>query len=101
MYICDLFGGEVFKIITLCGNGTLDSGEQCDDGAANGGHATCCTTDCTYKPNGTASCDNNACTRPDTCTNGVCTPGGCADGMACTICGGTCADNGGSCDCEF
>jgi uncharacterized delta-60 repeat protein len=30
-----------------CGNGTIDPGEQCDDGTANGSPASCCTTSCT------------------------------------------------------
>jgi hypothetical protein len=38
VYILDLFGGEVFKIIgtAACGDGAVDPGEQCDDGSANG-----------------------------------------------------------------
>ncbi len=30
-----------------CGNGTIDPGEQCDDGTANGTPTSCCTTSCT------------------------------------------------------
>jgi glucose/arabinose dehydrogenase len=101
MYICDMNGGEVFKIIKRCGNGVVDAGEQCDAGSANGGSASCCGATCQYKPNGNASCDGNDCTRPDTCTNGVCTPGSCAGGAVCSICGGTCVHNGGSCTCQF
>jgi spore coat protein A len=86
---------------TSCGNGQLDFGEQCDDGADNGGGSSCCGADCQFKPNGNASCDGNACTRPDICTDGVCTPGSCADGGTCTICGGTCTDNVTSCDCVY
>lgn len=84
-----------------CGNGSVDFGELCDAASNNGGGSSCCTTSCTFKPNGAASCDGNACTRPDTCSNGICTPGSCASGAACTICGGTCVDGGGSCDCLF
>lgn len=85
---------------SICGNGTTEAGEQCDEGAANGGVNSCCESTCQYKPNGNASCDGNACTRPDTCTDGTCTPGTCADGLACTICGGTCVDTGSACECE-
>jgi hypothetical protein len=92
-------GNQVFKIITLCGNGAVNAGEQCDAGAGNGGASSCCTTACQFKPNGNASCDGNDCTRPDTCTNGVCTSGTCAAGGACTICGGTCVNTGG-CQCQ-
>jgi parallel beta-helix repeat protein len=84
-----------------CGNGSVEAGELCDTGAANGTESSCCTASCQFKPNGAASCDGNACTRPDTCTAGVCTPGACADGAACTICGGTCDDTGSSCECTF
>jgi hypothetical protein len=83
-----------------CGNGLVDSGEDCDAGAENGTGNSCCAATCLFKPNGNASCDGNACTRPDTCTNGVCTPGACADAAACTICGGTCNDTGSSCECQ-
>src|SRR5262249_16707041 len=39
--------------ITVCGNGTLESGEQCDQGAANGTSSSCCTSSCTLKSSGT------------------------------------------------
>ena len=100
IYIGDRSGGEVFKIITHCGDGVLDGGEDCDDGADNGKNNSCCTVDCEFKPNGNASCDGNLCTRPDTCTNGVCTPGTCAGGEACSVCGGTCVDTGATCECQ-
>ena len=93
-------GNNIFKIITLCGNGAVNAGEQCDAGAGNGGASSCCTTACQFKPNGNASCDGNHCTRPDTCTNGVCTSGTCAAGNGCTICGGTCVNTGGGCECQ-
>src|SRR5467141_3151944 len=37
-----------------CGDGVVDSPEQCDTGALNGNPASCCTTSCTFKTNGTA-----------------------------------------------
>jgi len=83
-----------------CGNGLVDAGEQCDDGAANASASSCCAVSCQYKPDGAASCDGNPCTRPDACLAGVCTPGSCAVAGACTICGGTCADAGGACVCQ-
>jgi parallel beta-helix repeat protein len=84
-----------------CGNGNVETGEECDAAAANGTESSCCTAGCQFKPNGSASCDGNVCTRPDTCTAGVCTPGGCADGNPCTICGGNCDDTGSACECLF
>lgn len=86
--------------VILCGNGAIDDGEACDDGSLNGTSSSCCTSACQFVPDGTASCDGNECTRPDTCIGGVCTPGSCADGGACTVCGGLCVDSGSSCDCE-
>lgn len=86
--------------VVLCGNGTVDPGENCDDAGDNGSSRSCCAYDCQYVPNGAASCDGNDCTRPDTCTDGVCTPGVCADGQGCTICGGVCVDAGSMCLCE-
>jgi YVTN family beta-propeller protein len=87
----------------VCGNGATEPGlgEACDDGDDNGTSSSCCDATCQFKANGAASCDGNSCTRTDTCTNGVCTPGGCADGDACSVCGGTCDDAGTSCDCVF
>jgi hypothetical protein len=92
----------VYAAGALCGNGAVEStaGEACDAGANNGTASSCCDATCQFKPNGNASCDGNLCTRPDTCTDGVCTPGGCADAQACSICGGTCVDMGASCGCQ-
>ena len=50
-----------------CGNGVIESGEQCDDGAANGTLASCCSTDCQRTPDsdGDGTCDNvDPCTNP-------------------------------------
>jgi hypothetical protein len=87
--------------VLACGDGDLDFAEQCDASAANGTSSSCCASTCLYKPNGTATCDGNDCTRPDTCTNGVCAPGSCAHGFGCSFCGGTCTDTGSSCECAF
>ena len=82
----------------VCGNGTVETGEQCDDGAENG--STCCQSDCQFKPDGPASCDGNTCTI-DTCTAGECSTDGCQTGDACGVCGGTCSTAGGSCECAL
>lgn len=83
-----------------CGDGGGDPGEQCDDGAVNGTSGSCCSASCLVRANGSPCEDGNVCTRPDTCQGGVCTSGSCATG-ACTICGGTCSNAGGPCECVF
>src|SRR5437899_3011895 len=46
-----------------CGDGVVDSPEQCDTGSANGTTGSCCTSTCTFKTNGTACTDDgNVCT---------------------------------------
>lgn len=35
-----------------CGDGQLDSPEQCDQGGANGTLGSCCAADCTFRPSG-------------------------------------------------
>ncbi|HSP98646.1 MAG TPA: hypothetical protein VL049_15600 [Candidatus Dormibacteraeota bacterium] len=77
----------------ICGNGTQDPGEQCDDGnVANG---DCCDVDCQFEANGSACpADGNVCT-DDVCDGagscGVFNTAPCNDGDACTqgdICNG-------------
>lgn len=88
----------------LCGNGTLDAGEDCDFGSGNGpgtGCETSCKFSCTTAPD---SCsDGNPCNGAETC--GVVTVGGktgqkCSAGTALAACaacgsGGVCV--GGTC----
>jgi cysteine-rich repeat protein len=73
-----------------CGNGTLETPEQCDDGNTAGGD--CCSATCTYEA-GFSPCttDNNVCT-VDLCNGtGVCLH---AAGNA----GATCRASAGVCD---
>ena len=54
---------NVGGVVVPCGNGTPDPGEQCDDGAANGTLASCCSADCHLKADSTACTDDgNPCT---------------------------------------
>src|SRR5438093_577621 len=52
-----------------CGDGTLDSGEQCDLGAGNGSTTSCCTTLCEFRAAGLV-CRSSAgpCDVTETCT---------------------------------
>src|SRR5439155_11523384 len=77
-----------------CGNGMVDAGEQCDDGAANGTAGSCCAVNCTFKAAGivcrAAANQSDAaqtCTgSSDTCPADGLQPNGtaCNDGNACT-----------------
>src|SRR5206468_2571053 len=76
----------------VCGNGLIDAGEQCDDGATNGTAGSCCSATCTFKASGTAcSDDGNPCTT-DTCdgSSNICQhPAGNA-GTVCRASAGVC-----------
>jgi cysteine-rich repeat protein len=68
-----------------CGDGNLETDEQCDDGNKLSGD--CCSADCTVEPSGSPCSDSSACTTKDTCSNGVCEGGSkldCDDGNDCT-----------------
>ncbi len=99
-----------------CGNGTMEQGEECDDGQANGTTACGCQTNCTYTLANTSCADNTFCNGDETCDgSGTCQPGtpvDCSDGVSCTddscdevndTClnapnNGNCQDNGQYCD---
>jgi hypothetical protein len=54
----------------FCGDAVLDAdlGEACDDGAANGTAASCCTSTCTFQPPATP-CTQGACDGAGTCVS--------------------------------
>lgn len=59
--------------VGICGDGTVDPGEECDDGGANGQPGDCCTDTCLFQPAG-SSCEDDA----DLCTSDACDgAGGC------------------------
>src|SRR5439155_3794741 len=75
-----------------CGNGAVDAGEQCDDGAANGTAGSCCAANCTFKTSGTACTDDgNPCTT-DICngSSNLCQHAAGNAGMVCRAASGVC-----------
>jgi cysteine-rich repeat protein len=80
----------------VCGNGVVETGEQCDDGPSPGGDG--CEPDCTWTCESPADCDDDEpCNGEETCdVDHVCEPGTPpAPGSACTTGGGlpgTCRD---------
>lgn len=50
----DISRVDVAFYYSLCGDGVVDSPEQCDLGAANGASTSCCTTSCTFRSVGEA-----------------------------------------------
>ncbi len=79
-----------------CGNGVIDTNEDCDDGAGNGTVGDPCTQFCQFVCTVDANCDDGkACNGAETCTDHVCKTGTApADGTSCgsaMLCrGGTC-----------
>lgn len=64
---CFNIGGplEAVRLPATCGNGVVDDGEQCDEGASGG---ACCTGLCTPRPSGwTCTSDGAACTAGASC----------------------------------
>jgi cysteine-rich repeat protein len=79
-------GELVTAIVAVCGNGSVEPGEDCDDGGTVDGD--CCAADCSYEAPDSGCDDADACTGPDTCDGaGVCVGGPpplCDDANACT-----------------
>ena len=75
-----------------CGNGVVETGEECDEGAATGTAASCCSATCGYRPAGTVCrAAAGACDVAEACTGGAAAcpaDGHQPDGTACA--GGTC-----------
>jgi hypothetical protein len=99
--------GDVCEAPAACGDGTLDPGEDCDDGNTLPGD--CCAANCTFEAAGTACGDpsDTECDNPDSCDGaGFCEPNYEAPGFACGDQGieclvddscdgaGACTDNG-------
>jgi hypothetical protein len=105
-----LMAGEIQDIIDAdtagkclpCGNGSLNPGEQCDDG--NNTDGDCCDSDCQYEAAGSPCADDsNVCTDDECNGSGTCTHGAntdpCDDDLFCngddTCSGGSCSSHAG------
>jgi cysteine-rich repeat protein len=74
MSVADEFTYTTSTATSTCGDGTLDPGEECDDGTANGLPGDCCTVTCAFEAAGTACTDDaNLCTSDVCDAAGTCT----------------------------
>jgi cysteine-rich repeat protein len=79
-----------FRTYSLCGNGVVDVGEECDDGNTNGQDG--CTNHCTI-------CGNGVVRAPEECDDHNRTNGdGCDADCTITACGNGIKTNGEACD---
>ena len=73
--------------LVVCGNRTVEEGEDCDDGNTEGGD--CCSATCAFEPAESPCPDIEYCDGVEACDGaGVCldtTPVDCSDGVACTV----------------
>ena len=77
----DGYPGKIVKVLVPtstpeggCGDGVVEAGEECDDGAANGQAGDCCASDCSFVSAGTqCSDDGNPCTSDVCNASGACT----------------------------
>jgi len=71
---------------SMCGNGQVDSGEQCDLGSGNG-FGACCDTACRLEPEEMPCQDDELfCTGDGRCRSGVCTSLGDPCAGQCAVC---------------
>ena len=90
--IADLTPADIAQVVnwTRCGNGVIDSGEQCDDG--NGASGDCCSSTCQYEANGDPCTDDGF-----GCTSDLCDGAGtCLHAVLGA--GETCRADAGACD---
>jgi cysteine-rich repeat protein len=90
-------GSDTCDAVAACGNGILESGEECDDGNTLDGD--CCSSQCFFEPVGSSCSDGQFCNGDETCDGaGACDVGipvDCADDVACTV--DTCDEAGDTC----
>ena len=77
--------GWSLEVCAICGNGTVDDGEACDDGNVRGGD--CCSSDCLVPALDGAECeDGNECTSGETCEAGTCVHTAVLECDPCLVC---------------
>jgi cysteine-rich repeat protein len=78
--------GETSVCAPICGDGLIRGTEECDDNDDNGTPQSCCSASCTYRPEGTACEDGDACTSNacDGQNNCIASPVNCDDNDPCT-----------------
>ncbi|MDG2050754.1 MAG: S8 family serine peptidase [Myxococcota bacterium] len=76
---------DVTSLFAICGNGSVELGEECDDGGTAGGD--CCSASCLFEGISASCSDGDACTVADGCDGaGQCVAGAplvCDDGSFC------------------
>src|SRR5438034_2037931 len=83
-----------YKADANCGNGTLDPGEDCDQGASNGTAGSCCSASCRFVTSGTiCRAAANECDVAESCTGSSAT----CPADAVKAAGTACTDEGNPC----
>ena len=76
---------DATSLFAICGNGSVELGEECDDGGTADGD--CCSSACLFEGISSACSDGDACTAGDGCDgSGQCVAGAplsCDDGLFC------------------
>src|SRR3989442_4080336 len=83
-----------YKADANCGNGIVDGGEDCDQGASNGTAGSCCSASCRFAPSTTVCrAAANECDLTDSCTGSSAT----CPADAVKAAGTACTDDGNVC----
>ncbi len=78
-------GFRVASLVPICGNGTAEQGEDCDDGNLLSGD--CCSAGCEFESEGSVCADADTCTLASTCdAQGTCVAGGPSNSPICSVC---------------
>ncbi|MBI3786012.1 MAG: hypothetical protein HY270_21690 [Deltaproteobacteria bacterium] len=78
-------------LVSTCGNHLTETGETCDDGAANGTAGSCCTVTCLPMAAGNACADDGSVCTIDRCNNtGACVHTAGNAGVVCRSSAGVC-----------